>query len=208
MIGGSMPTRKLNKLTQDDVLDKNEVRALLEAPDVRTRIGKRDFAILRLFLATGFRMAELLSLNVGDLKKGETNFYIQVKSKGGDLLSQPLKNLEALKAISEYFLAWGHGDKKSQPLFISSPAYNFPGPNRLSRNALTYLVKKYSKKARIQKNVHPHTLRHTFGTHFYQATKDPVATQKAMRHKAFSSTLIYIHLDDSAVLEGLDKLGF
>lgn len=76
------------------------------------------------------------------------------------------------------------------------------GQRIVPRQVNRYL-KSYTGRAGIKKNVHAHILRHSFGTLFYKATQDLAKTQLALRHRDISSTMIYVHIEKEAVVEGL-----
>ena len=203
-----MAYKSRQKLTRDKFLNRYEIKKFLGAIDQRTKLGMRDFAILKVFLHTGLRKAELLNLKISDLQQEDDRFYFRVKSKGGNIDEQPLEDDDTIKAIDKYLDQWGHGEDPHDPLFISNRKLRHGKVSRLSRNACDFLVKKYAKKAKLKKNVHPHTLRHTFGSAFAAQNKDIVLTREALRHRSITSTSIYTHAEEDRIRDGLKRLKF
>ena len=197
---------KQNVLTQDKWLTELEVKKLLKQPDKRYLLGMRDFAILKIFLNCGLRKAELINLDVKDYHKEGISTWLSVHSKGGYVMDQPINDFSTNSAIKKYLKSGKHGDDPNAPLFQSLQGKGILSGQRTHRIVIEYLTNKYAIQAGIKKHVHAHMLRHTFGTHFFNATKDLVTTQKAMRHKSGNSTMIYLHSDKTQVLKGLKEL--
>ena len=175
------------------VLFKEDLETLLAAPDLSTKIGKRDKAILELFFSTGLRLAELRGLNVDDL-----NFRtreISVRGKRGKIRVVFLSDraVESLKRYLEIRL------DHLNPLFIR----NFhkantampPGEEfRLSRISIYEMVKGYARKAGIMSAPSPHTLRHSFATDLLRNGADLRSVQEMLGHKDLGTTQIYTHV--------------
>ena len=182
------------------VLFKDDLEALLAAPDVTKREGKRDKAILELFFSTGLRLAELRSLDVKDL-----NFKTQeisVRGKRGKIRVVFISDrcAECLQRYLEIRL-----DHLS-PLFIR----NFQKANkalppgeefRLSRISIYNLVKKYARSAGIMSSPSPHTLRHSFATDLLRNGADLRSVQEMLGHKDLSTTQIYTHVTNPQLKE-------
>ena len=203
-----MPFQSKQKLTRDKFLTERETKLLLKMPDRRSKTGARDYAILMMFLHTGLRKAELLKLDVSDLRNDAGRYYLRVHSKGGNIDEQPIEDPATLTAMRAYFEMWSHGSAESAPLFISSRNSNPGSGGRLSRTSCDMLVKKYASLANLRKNVHPHTLRHTFASAFAAHNKDIVLTREVMRHKSIATTSIYTHAEEDEVRQGLKGLKF
>lgn len=172
-----------------DVLTRDEVLALLEAPDPERDLYWRDRAILELFYATGMRVSELvgLPLTALDLEEG----FCSVFGKGSKERLVPVGR-QARAALERYLrevrprLDRGEGEGI---VFLS----HFGRP--LSRMGVWKLVKEAADAAGIEKKVSPHTLRHTFATHLLEGGADLVAVQELLGHADISTTQIYTHLD-------------
>ncbi len=186
-------TRFKEEQRQVKVLTAEELVRLLNAPDVNTKEGKRDKAMLELFFSTGLRLAELRSLDCKDLNYNTRE--ISVRGKRGKIrvvfLSDPA--VEALKAYIECRL------DNLNPLFIrdiqkASTAMP-PGEEfRLSRISIYNAVKKYARAAGIVSDPSPHTLRHSFATDLLRNGADLRSVQEMLGHKDLSTTQIYTHV--------------
>lgn len=198
--------RKFKELSRDKMLTPDEQAALSSAPDKSSLLGKRDYAIIKLFLNTGLRKAELLSLKVGDLKSEGGRYWLIVKSKGGTIDEQDLTSERAIESIKRYLTMAGHGDKLDEPLFKPIPKNHMSKGGYLSRRSIDKMLKKYAKDAGIQKNITAHILRHTFGSEVYANCKDLALTQRIMRHRSLNSTMIYLHSNKDRARKVLNSL--
>ena len=171
------------------VLDAKEVERLLSSPNIRKPRGLRDKAILELLYASGLRVSELGSLRVRDVNL-EVGF-IKVRGKGGKERLVPLGDvaLHFLKRYIEEVRPKLLRNKSSDFLFISSFKKN------LSRQSIWKMIKSYIKKARIKKEVSPHTLRHSFATHLIERGADLRSVQEMLGHSNISTTQLYTHIN-------------
>lgn len=185
---------------QVKVLTGEELKRLLEAPDIEKREGKRDKAILELFFSTGLRLAELRSLSVKDLNF--TTREISVRGKRSKIRVVFLSD-RAVDALKLYM------DSRSDhlaPLFIRNPdrATDIMPPGeqfRLSRISIYNIVKKYALVAGIVTNPSPHTLRHSFATDLLRNGADLRSVQELLGHKDLSTTQIYTHVTNPQLKE-------
>ncbi len=177
------------------VLTVSEVERLLAQPDPSLPAGLRDRAMLELLYATGIRVSELVSLNVEDVNL-ETG-YIRCTGKGSKERIVPLGSL-AIKWVQEY-LQGGRPklvkDREETALFV-----NHHG-NRLTRQGFWKIVKKYAEDARIDKEITPHTLRHSFATHLLENGADLRSVQEMLGHADISTTQIYTHVTKGRLKE-------
>ncbi|EIT87274.1 site-specific tyrosine recombinase XerD [Fictibacillus macauensis ZFHKF-1] len=175
--------RKLPK-----VLTMKEVEALLDTPKGTTPFSQRDQAMLELLYATGIRVSELISLDLGDVHL--TMGFVRCVGKGNKERIIPLGTMAA-EAITRYLergrpkLSRG---KNGTALFL-----NHHG-NRLSRQGFWKILKQLAQKANIQKELTPHTLRHSFATHLLENGADLRAVQEMLGHADISTTQIYTHV--------------
>lgn len=179
------------------VLTNDEQLALLNQPNPRYPTGQRNHLILKIMLDTGLRASEATHLkwNHIDLMSGKLMVREGKGSKDRTLwLSED--DLELLQEWKERQVL--EIDKKCDYIFTTLKGA--PIQNRYLRK----MVKRYSKKANIDKNVSPHTLRHTFATDLYRETKNIRLVQKALGHSDISTTMIYTHIVDEE-LEGALK---
>lgn len=185
LVRGPKLTRKL-----PSCLDREEVVRLLLAPDMSV-LGVRDRALMEVLYATGMRVSELCSLRVQDYN--EEGMEMRVTGKGGKervvLLNQSA-NAWLRKYLHEFWpkLAGGRLPQPDSPLFVSRQA------TRLSSRSVHRVVLKYAKKARINKPITPHTLRHTFATHLLEGGADLRVVQDLLGHTTINTTQIYTHV--------------
>lgn len=166
------------------ILTSREVELFLEQPDFTDPKGCRDRAMLELLYATGIRVTELIDLDVKDL-----NLYsgvLHCRSKGKERVI-PLYTA-AIRALTEYL-------NNVRPQLIGRPQESalFVNMNgeRMSRQGFWKLIKFYQEKAGIQKDITPHTLRHSFAAHLLENGADLRSIQEMMGHADISSTQIY-----------------
>ncbi len=172
------------------VLDVSEVEKILSAPDANDKLGLRDKAMLELFYACGTRVSELINIKVNDLFFEDE--IIRVFGKGSKERLIPVGS-SAVKWVGEYL-------KKSRPLLMKKSKsennlfLNSRG-SKLSRMGVWKIIDRYVKQAGIEKDVHPHTFRHSFATHLLEGGADLRAVQEMLGHADISTTQIYTHID-------------
>lgn len=168
-------------------LSVREVTKLLEAPCTDSLLGLRDKAIIECLYATGMRISELVNLNLENINLNTG--WIKVIGKGSRERMIPLTR-EAVKWVSKY-LNEREVNKRKQgclPLFCN----RYGG--RLSRQSCWKMLKKYARKAGIDKEVSPHILRHSFATHLLSRDADLRSVQELLGHINISTTQIYTHI--------------
>jgi len=172
-------------------LTLEEIERLLKAPDLSTPQGQRDRALLELLYASGLRVSEVVSLNLGqiDLDTGE----IRVRGKGSKeritLMGKP-----AINALTTYL---NQGRPKLLSKRGSSALFLNRYGGRLTVRSVQKTLEKYAKIANVGKRVHPHMLRHTFATHLLDGGADLRVVQELLGHANLSSTQIYTHVTKS-----------
>jgi integrase/recombinase XerD len=177
-------------------LSEREVEALLNASDLATPVGLRDKAMVELKYAAGLRVSELVSLSGAqiNLRQGA----LRVTGKGGKDRVVPF-GAEAQSWIERY-LAEARpllaGASRSAALFLSERG------EAMTRQAFWYRIKQLCLRAGIDKNVSPHTLRHSFATHLVNHGADLRVVQLLLGHSDLSTTQIYTLI----AREGLKKL--
>ncbi|MHB0885102.1 MAG: site-specific tyrosine recombinase XerD [Bacillota bacterium] len=177
------------------VLSVKEVDQLLRQPNPVTPSGLRDRAMLELLYATGIRVSELVNLNLVDinLEMG----YVRCTGKGSKERIVPLGSV-AQRSVQEFLQRGRPRLVKSadeQALFV-----NHHG-RRLTRQGFWKIVKKYAADARIDKEITPHTLRHSFATHLLENGADLRSVQEMLGHADISTTQIYTHITKGRLKE-------
>ena len=170
-----------------EILTAKEVETFLEQPQCVDAKGFRDHAMLELLYATGIRVSELISLDVDDLNLAAG--FLRCESKGKERII-PLYHT-AVKAIGDYVR-----DIRPQLIADSDETALFVNMNgeRMSRQGFWKIIKHYQEKAGIQKDITPHTLRHSFAVHLLENGADLRSIQEMLGHADISSTQIYTHV--------------
>lgn len=172
-----------------EVLTIDEMRALLDQPDVDTHLGLRDRALLEMMYAVGLRVSEAIDLVTGQLIFDVG--VVRVFGKGSKERIVPVGD-EAQKWVARYVKQARPNlaiPKSPQNVFL-----NFRG-GRLSRMGVYKVLRKYVTAAGIGKSVSPHTMRHSFATHLLEGGADLRAVQEMLGHADISTTQIYTHID-------------
>ena len=182
---GVTPAKVERKLPQ--VLTGKEVELFLEQPECTDLKGYRDRAMLELLYSTGIRVSELIDLDVDDLNLPGS--VLKCYSKGRERVI-PLYPA-AVRALSEYV----HNIRPQLVDSVDETALfvNMSG-ERMSRQGFWKLIKYYQEKAGIQKDITPHTLRHSFAAHLLENGADLRSIQEMLGHADISSTQIYSKL--------------
>ena len=169
------------------ILTGKEVELLLAQPSGVDAKGLRDKAMLEVMYATGIRVSELIALDIGDLNL-PAGFVRCSNSKKERII--PLYH-GAVKALQDYIKGVRPqliADTEETALFV-----NMNG-ERMSRQGFWKIIKHYQEKAGIQKDITPHTLRHSFAVHLLENGADLRAIQEMLGHADISSTQIYTHV--------------
>jgi integrase/recombinase XerD len=181
--------------TLPHTLDYQEIERLLAAPDTSTRLGLRDKAMLEFMYATGLRVSEVAHIKLSDINF-EAGFLRSV-GKGNKERIVPVGK-QAIEWIQRYL----HGARGSfaradslGEVFISTRG------KPLSRKTIWVLIKKYSCRAGVTKNITPHTLRHSFASHLLDNGGDLRVIQEMLGHTDISTTQVYTHVDQYRLKE-------
>ena len=174
-------------------LTVEETQLILDAPNEKRPIELRDKAMLYALYATGMRISELISLNMHniDLVRGS----VQVIGKGGKERMIPLTD-DAIKFIKIYIKEAReilNKGKDHNNLFLSTHG------KQISRHSFWHRIKAYLKRVNINKDVHPHTLRHAFATHMLNNGADLRSVQLLLGHSDLATTQIYTHIAQTEI---------
>ncbi len=171
-------------------LTQDEIRRIVEQPDLSKASGLRDRAFLELLYASGMRVSELVSIDMGQANLDSKE--IRVWGKGAKervvLIGDP-----AATALKDY-LDYGRPQLSSgstEAVFLNH------GGGRLTVRSIQSLVRFYARKAGIDKKVHPHMIRHTFATHLLNGGADLRVVQELLGHASLGTTQIYTHVSKS-----------
>lgn len=179
--------REEKKLPQ--ILTNREVERLLAQPSATDAKGIRDKAMLEVMYATGIRVTELINLDLDDvnLEGGSIRCAGQKKSRLIPLYADALRALTTyLKDVRGLMLA----DPRERALFVNV------GGSRMSRQGFWKILKAYQTSAHIDKEIGPHTLRHSFAVHLLENGADIGSVQELMGHSDISSTQVYTQMID------------
>lgn len=182
-----------------DFMENEEIERLLDSANGNNIKNLRDRALMELLFSTGLRVSELCSLNKEsvNLKRGE----FAVRGKGDKIrvvfLSEP-----ARRSLENYL---GQRKDIDEALFVrNSKIQNISSKNedlRLTPRSIQRIVKHYATKAGLVKNIHPHTLRHSFATDLLRNGADLRSVQAMLGHANVTTTQIYTHITDTQLKE-------
>ena len=176
--------------TLPSVLDIAEVEKILEQPDTLNYLGIRDRAMIELIYACGLRISELLLLKQNDIRTDAG--FLRVFGKGSKERMVPVGEV-AMNWVLVY-------QEKVRPHLLGKQAsddvlfLNAKG-KKMSRMGFWKILRRYTEMAEIQKEVTPHTFRHSFATHLLEGGADLRVVQELLGHSDISTTQIYTHID-------------
>jgi len=178
------------------VLSPAAAARLLEAPSARTRLGRRDRAVLETLYATGCRASEVVGLRSRDLDF--TRGTARCVGKGNKERQVPLGS-SAIAALSAYLdkdrPALIARNRETDVIFVARTG------RPLSRVALWHIVKRHAQACGLNADVSPHTLRHSFATHLLARGADLRAVQEMLGHESIATTQIYTRVELSRLRE-------
>lgn len=186
------PTEKIEtphvEKTLPDYLTVNELDKLFSSISEEDCYELRDKTIFELLYSSGLRISEAVDLAIGDVDL--TNNFINVIGKGNKQRMVPMGK-EAVRLINKYI-------QDSRPVIISNrdSEYLFISKkgSQLNRKSVWRLLKNYVTRTEIQKNITPHTLRHSFATHLIENGADLRSVQELLGHMDISTTQVYTHM--------------
>ena len=172
-----------------EVLTIEEIDNLIEAIDLSKDEGQRNRTILETLYSCGLRISELCNLKLSDLYLDEG--FIKVEGKGSKQRLVPISP-RAIKELQLYFI-----DRNSATIKPGYEDYVFiskRGKN-ISRITVFHFIKELSDATGLQKNISPHTFRHSFATHLLEGGANLRAIQCMLGHESIGTTEIYTHMD-------------
>lgn len=180
-----------------DTLSIGEVAALLDACPTEQPLGLRDKALLETLYATGARVSEVLDLSVDDATAAiDTEGILTVTGKGSKQRLVPLGR-HAQDAIEAYLVRGRavFATGKSHALFLNRRG------GALTRQSAWTVIKQAAERAGIDKEISPHTLRHSFATHLLEGGADVRSVQELLGHASVTTTQIYTHVTADSLRE-------
>lgn len=182
LISGPKISRKLPVF-----LSIEEIDALIKTIDLSEPTGHRNKSLLEVLYSCGLRVSELIGLKWSDVYHKEQ--YIRVVGKNNKERLVPIASTALLDLIllKESYL---DEQKNSKYIFTSKTGKN------LSRVMVFYIIKDCARKAGIEKEISPHTFRHSFATHLVERGADLRAVQEMLGHSSITTTEIYTHLSN------------
>lgn len=172
-----------------DTLEVEEIDQLVKIIPRGEAIGERNFALIEVLYGCGLRISEALALRISDLFLEEK--FLRVLGKGNKMRLVPLTDFTA--AALKNYLAYYRPNFVKENLATDLLFLNHRGRG-LSRVYAYLLIKELAQKANIQKNISPHTFRHSYATHMLQNGADLRFIQEILGHSSITTTEIYTHL--------------
>ncbi|MGI6520975.1 MAG: site-specific tyrosine recombinase XerD [Fermentimonas sp.] len=171
------------------VLSVEEIDAILSVIDVSTPEGTRNYAIIELLYSCGLRVSELTNLRYTDLFLDEG--FIRVEGKGSKQRLVPISETAIRKIRNWLPYRRDINTKRGQEefLFVSSRG------KAISRVTVFHYIRKYAEAAGIQKEISPHTFRHSFATHLLERGANIRVIQEMLGHEKITTTEIYTRID-------------
>lgn len=180
-----------------DCLTTEDIDRIIAAIDCSTVKGLRDSAMLETLYSCGLRVSELTSLRLSDLFFGEG--YIRVIGKGDKQRLVPVS--DTARERIQLYLDERRGEATSEDiLFLNNRG------KRLTRVMIFTIIRQAALRAGVDKQISPHTFRHSFATHLLTGGASIRQVQEMLGHENISTTEIYTHLDDERLRSTIEKL--
>ncbi|WP_295391812.1 tyrosine recombinase XerC [uncultured Thiodictyon sp.] len=177
-------------------LDADQLCNLLDRP-VDDLLLIRDTAMIELFYSSGLRLAELVSVNLGDIDMADA--MLSVTGKGAKTRRVPV-GTQAREAVSHWMRVRANlAAADEQALFVSSRG------GRIHPRTVRTRVAQWAQEQGATRNVHPHMLRHSFASHLLESSGDLRAVQELLGHADIGTTQIYTHLDFQHLAQVYDQ---
>ena len=188
------------------ILDREEAYKLIKQPNKRYATGLRNKAIISLMLNCGLRVSEITSLKSNNISLTDGKLRV-VDGKGQKDRDIPFISESTLDLLREWKKIRPKGSQHFFTTLVDRENNRFSSKSgkKLSVRYIQFMIKRYARKAGINKDVTPHTLRHSFATDFYKRTKDIEALRKILGHSDISTTQIYVTLANLDVEKALKE---
>ena len=183
-----------------DTLSLEEIEKLISATEENTDLAKRNRCMIEVLYGCGLRVSELTELQISNINFKEN--YLKIQGKGDKVRFVPLADYTAdfiKNYINNIRSKRKINPKHSDILFLNSRGA------QISRQMVFLIIKEIVRKAGIQKNISPHTFRHSFATHLLQNGADLRFIQEMLGHSSITTTEIYTHLNTEELHETILK---
>ena len=183
-----------------DTLSETEINSLIAAIDLSTPEGERNRAIIETLYGCGLRVSELINLKLSDLYFDED--FIQVTGKGNKQRFVPISGIN-----QKYINIYRNEVRVHLPIqkeYEDIVFLNRRG-KQLTRAMIFTIVKQLAEKVGLQKNISPHTFRHSFATHLLENGADLRAIQQMLGHESITTTEVYMHVNRSYLSKVLNE---
>ncbi len=184
------------------VLAIEEVELLIKNIKKDSKVSSRNHAIVELLFSSGLRVSELTELKISQLHMNDklNNKYLIIEGKGGKERIVPMRD-EAVKVLRDYLINERQSLRKEPNDLVF---LNYKGEH-LSRVSVFKILKELAKEAGIEKEISPHTLRHSYATFLLNQGVGLRSLQQMLGHEDISTTQIYTHLENSKILDDYNK---
>ncbi|NCC28566.1 MAG: tyrosine recombinase XerC [Gammaproteobacteria bacterium] len=178
-------------------LDADQLCSLLDRPVDDDLLGIRDQAMIELFYSSGLRLAELVSVNVGDIDMAEGE--LGILGKGSKTRRVPV-GIKAREAVQRWMQVRADLAAPGEPaLFVSRRG------TRINPRTVEVRLARWARSQGATRDLHPHLLRHSFATHLLESSGDLRAVQELLGHADIGTTQIYTHLDFQHLAQVYDQ---
>jgi len=194
----SVTLRRISRTPPSFLTEAEKRRLLKELRGRSSTLAIRDRVVIELFLGTGIRLQELVDLDIDDVDLDAKHLHVRAK---GDVPQVKFLKSKLRSLLRSYLKERRRqGDGECRALFLSNRG------SRLCERQVARRLEHWLKAARIEKQLTPHALRHTFATHLYSRTGDILVVQRALGHRDLSTTQIYTHLVDGVLEDAIERL--
>jgi len=194
----SVTLRRIPRTPPSFLTEAEKRRLLKELRGRSSTLAIRDRVVIELFLGTGIRLQELVDLDIDDVDLDAKHLHVRAK---GDVPQVKFLKSKIRSLLRSYLKERRRqGDGECRALFLSNRG------SRLCERQVARRLEHWLKAARIEKQLTPHALRHTFATHLYSRTGDILVVQRALGHRDLSTTQIYTHLVDGVLEDAIERL--
>ena len=187
------------ELKLPEYLTEQEIERLLNVFDLHDPTELRDKTMIDLMYSSGLRVSEIINLKMEDIILDPG--LVRVVGKGGKERLVPFAS-----STAEYLRKY-HDQVRTKLPYVKDAEYFFISRKftKMTRQAFWYRIKYYAEKANITKNIHPHTIRHSFATHLLNHGAELRSVQELLGHESINTTQIYTHIANEDLKEIYDE---